>query len=413
MRECGGNVALILGLIAPILALVIGASTDYAIAVNERTRAQQAVDAASLAGAKELSLADVNRENVPAIVKAVVDATYNANRQSASNTSYAVTTNIVQQSGLPLQVQVNLTGEVATKFGKVFGLGDTVLNVISVAIVVGKPNVCLLTIEQTLLPSISLQNSAKVIGQNCGVYANSRYLYAVWAQDNSLLQANVICSAGGKGGGKGNYIPEPLTDCPQFDDPLAGRPEPTPGSCVATNLVIDSQMVTLDPGTYCGGLTIKGTADVTFSAGVYIIKGGKFYVSDTASVSGDGVGFYFSGSTTSFQFDSGTSVNFSAPKSGSMAGMLFFGSRSQFLAEYKILSDNARQLLGTIYLPEGHLTIDANQPVADKSAYTALVVRRFTANAGPTVTLNTNYDETDVPVPDGIRGAGLPVALAK
>jgi hypothetical protein len=59
------------------------------------------------------------------------------------------------------------------------------------------------------------------------------------------------------------------------------------------------------------------------------------------------------------------------------------------------------------------LTIDANQPVADKSAYTALVVRRFTANAGPTVTLNTNYDETDVPVPDGIRGAGLPVALAK
>lgn len=224
VRECGGNVALILGLIAPILALVIGASTDYAIAVNERTRAQQAVDAASLAGAKELSLADVNRENVPAIVKAVVDATYNANRQSASSTSYAVTTNIVQQSGLPLQVQVNLTGEVATKFGKVFGLGDTVLNVISVAIVVGKPNVCLLTIEQTLLPSISLQNSAKVIGQNCGVYANSRYLYAVWAQDNSLLQANVICSAGGKGGGKGNYIPEPLTDCPQFDDPLAGRP---------------------------------------------------------------------------------------------------------------------------------------------------------------------------------------------
>ena len=71
-----------------------------------------------------------------------------------------------------------------------------------------------------------------------------------------------------------------------------------------------------------------------------------------------------------------------------------------------------RQLLGTIYLPTGELSIDANQPIADKSAYTAFVVRMLTANSGPTVTLNTNYDQTDIPVPDGIRGAGQPIALS-
>jgi hypothetical protein len=96
-----------------------------------------------------------------------------------------------------------------------------------------------------------------------------------------------------------------------------------------------------------------------------------------------------------------------------MAGLLFFASRSQSNAVYQVLSNNAHQLLGTIYLPTGQLSIDANQPIADQSAYTAIITRKLTANAGPTIVLNTNYDQTDVPVPNGIRGAGMPVELTK
>ena len=75
---------------------------------------------------------------------------------------------------------------------------------------------------------------------------------------------------------------------------------------------------------------------------------------------------------------------------------------------HEILSDNARQLLATTYSPTGLLSIDANKPIADQSEYL-----KVTGNSGPTVTLNTNYDITDVPVPDGIRGAGQPVALKR
>jgi len=39
-------------------------------------------------------------------------------------------------------------------------------------------------------------------------------------------------------------------------------------------------------------------------------------------------------------------------------------------------------LLGTIYMPHGRLTIDANKPIADKSAYTVLVVQRIDLHAG-------------------------------
>jgi hypothetical protein len=59
------------------------------------------------------------------------------------------------------------------------------------------------------------------------------------------------------------------------------------------------------------------------------------------------------------------------------------------------------------------LHIDANAPVADKSAYTAIVARMLTLYGGPHLVLNTNYEQTDVPVPDGIKGVGQPVQLAK
>ena len=47
------------------------------------------------------------------------------------------------------------------------------------------------------------------------------------------------------------------------------------------------------------------------------------------------------------------------------------------------------------------------------AAYTAFVVQKLTATAGPTITLNTDYQLTDVPVPDGIRGVGQIVTLVQ
>ena len=63
-------------------------------------------------------------------------------------------------------------------------------------------------------------------------------------------------------------------------------------------------------------------------------------------------------------------------------------------------------LLGTIYLPQGRFTVDAEQSVAEESAYTALVVKRLELSAGPRLVLNTDYDETDVPVPVGVGPTG-------
>jgi hypothetical protein len=64
-------------------------------------------------------------------------------------------------------------------------------------------------------------------------------------------------------------------------------------------------------------------------------------------------------------------------------------------------ANDARKLLGTIYLPNGVLYIDANKPIADQSAYTIVVARRVELYSGPNLVLNTDYGGTDVPIPKG------------
>jgi hypothetical protein len=398
---------------APVFFLMAAAIIDMARVSKERELLQKGADIASLAAAKQLSLTDRSRENTSEIVEAVVGNYLKGSGVDPSAQSIKIMTTVYDAADTPLQVEVKASRIAQSLFKGWFGLGETLLSVQAVATIVGKPNICVLALDPTASGTIMLQKQAKVVGQNCAIYSNSTHSNGIKSFDSSSMSASMICSAGGKLGGKGSFSPEPYVDCPHFEDPLAERPEPSAGACVATGLVITNQTTTLSPGTYCGGVSISGHSNVTFAPGVYILKDGPLNVAGSSTIQGAGVGFYFNTDDATFTFETGTTVDLSAPKTGEMAGLLFFGSRSQTMPVYKIFSDHARQLLGTIYLPQGEISIDANQPIADQSAYTAIVARKLTANSGPTVMLNTNYDASDVPVPDGIRGAGMPVALTR
>lgn len=211
----------------------------------------------------------------------------------------------------------------------------------------------------------------------------------------------------------GTILPTPYLDCPQFTDPLAGRAAPRAGGCVATNLVIDNQTTSLSPGTYCGGLQIKGTSRVTLSAGDYFITGGPMKISDRSSLSGNGVSFYLD-TDVKLDADPESSLQLAASKTGPMVGLLFFAARTQATTiTHRIMSRNAQVLVGTIYMPNNTLMVDGDAGVGGASAYTAIVARRLELMEGPQLVLNTNYDQTDVPVPEGIRGATQPMVLTR
>ena len=126
-----------------------------------------------------------------------------------------------------------------------------------------------------------------------------------------------------------------------------------------------------------------------------------------SSLTGTDVGLHFSGPGASLQFDGDSSISLTAPKTGEMAGLLISEDRTNPEDQkFNILSNDARTLLGTIYLPQGRLFVGANKPIADQSAYTIVVARMFNLSEGPTMVLNTNYGSTDVPVPDGVGPNG-------
>ena len=98
-----------------------------------------------------------------------------------------------------------------------------------------------------------------------------------------------------------------------------------------------------------------------------------------------------------------------------MAGMLFFEDRDViFKFPHIIASNNARNLVGTIYLPGNTLQINSTDPIADQSDYTVIIARKFEMKDGPELVLNTDYEHSPIPVPDGVGNKARPIVrLAK
>ena len=284
--------------------------------------------------------------------------------------------------------------------------GVTPVQVTAKARFVGRNNICVLGLAGEG-KAVVIDDDARLTGTNCGVFSNSMDSNGLDIGKGAVVEATIICTSGGaKLGSSASVTPAPITDCPVLDDPLASRPMPSVGACDHTDLKIKDTTAAIEPGVYCGGLSIEGTASVTLNPGIYVIKDGGLKVKGGASITGEGVGFFLTGLADRIDFQSGTHISLSAAADGPMAGLLVFEDRNLAVAlKHKITSDDARVLLGTIYLPVGALVVDAKKPVADQSAYTAIVAQKIELNSGPNLILNADYDMTDVPVPAGIAGS--------
>ena len=407
-----GTIIIKFALAIPAILMAIGTAIDYSASHSRLTMLQSAVDAGAVAAAKELGLSDATTASTNAIVNAVVRAYLAENYgQKADISGVSISTAVTDD---PLAVHVIATETLNARFGDMLGLAATNLTAEAIARVAGRPNICLLGLDPDGTRTISLERNARATGNGCAVFSNSADTRGLAARDGALLEADLICSHGGVDGDTANFTTEPIVDCPIVDDPLAARPEPAVGSCLETDLIINNVTRTLDPGTYCGGISIENEAVVQFNPGIYVIKDGPLTVSGRASITAENVGFYLTGTDATINFTTQSSIDIAAPQDGEMAGILIFEGRSQPEGgRHMIRSTDARVLLGTIYIPRGTLVIDTNRPVADQSAYTAIVTRTMTLSSGPHLVLNTNYDLTPVPVPAGIRGSDQGVALLK
>src|SRR5205085_12520623 len=116
-------------------------------------------------------------------------------------------------------------------------------------------------------------------------------------------------------------------------DPLSAIPAPSFSGCDYINWSWSSSTsVTLNPGVYCGGITITGSGTVTFSSGTYILNGGGFNWGGSATLNGARVMFFITGqngyTAAPLNASGNGSINLTAPNSGVYEGLLFFQDRT-------------------------------------------------------------------------------------
>lgn len=396
-REDGGT-ALFFALSFPALAFGIGVAIDYANMLKYKAELQKAADTAALAGARELRMGSANAATIDTVTR---NAAFTSLSSLPEGAQASTTSSLLSQS---TAVQVNIGLDVKTLMGGLLVPEVKRVNVTATARMRGGAPICVIALNPSASKALNLDKNARLTGTTCAIYSDSTHINGIGTKDSAVITAALICSSGGVTNGSGGMTPAPQTDCPGIPDPLAARAAPAVGACAATNLVISSGTQSLNPGVYCGGIKVTGGATVTVNPGTFIIKDGPLTVENNSTLMGSDVGFYFTGSNAGLNFASGANtISLSAPVNGLLAGLLFFEDRNVVAGQtHVILSDNARTLLGTIYLSRGKLRVASNTPVADQSAYTVIVADMIEMSEGPNLVLNTNYGSTVVPVPDGV-----------
>lgn len=416
-RASSGNVALLFALLLPALLLGAGAGIDWQRWSAQKSHLQEFADAMALRGAREFLLANVQPSQIKEMIESAADGDL-ARRMTGGAVSLSATVDSGKGEVFVEAVQQPLKALIMSRFSPY----KDEISATATAAARGGTKVCIVALADAVDGAVSADNLATLDATPCSILSNSTASKGIQAKSGSRMKAGLICSVGGYEGSAGNFTPTPTTDCPEYPDPLAARQPPPVGGCDHQNFQIGYLgaivtalpliQATLQPGVYCGGLKIAAYADVHFNPGVYVIKGGPLTVGQSSTLEGDYVGFYLADDLATFSFEAESRITMSAPKSGPLAGVLFFESRDAPLNRtHRILSNDARRFIGTFYLSRGTLEVNTNAPVADSSSYTAIVARRLTLAGSPTLKLNTDYNLTDVPVPSGVGPVGGEVYL--
>ena len=335
-KDESGTVAVIFAFaLIPVLGFA-GAAVDYVRATQSRGKVQAAVDGAALAAVlAQVPTVSERQATAQKVFGAIRSEGLTATPAfSITNTSATVTA----------------SGQVETSLLKVLQVPH--ISVASRAKAVKAfegPPPCILALNRSVDKALILTGGAQYVAEGCVLHSNSSSSLSLVVDNNAAVQAGGYCAAG-KASVPTNLTPPARSYCEPLDDPFRNLPAPLASTCIATNMeVAPKQIVTLDPGTYCGGLTIKGTA--TLNPGVYIISG-LLTVSSQATIKGAGVMFYLTGASAGFTLQAGATIDLSAATSGQYGGILFFQDRLANPGFVNLFAGNSdTKVFGSIYAP--------------------------------------------------------------
>lgn len=347
-RSAHGGAAVWMALSMLPVAVLGGGAVDVHRMNTFQARLQDAVDAATLAGARDGDAGSAER---------VFDGSTFAGLGSVAARDFSASQGVLQGAA---------SGSVPTAFLGLIGVNTmhvaarSSASMQAASAAAGGP--CVYVLDQTANQAFLVNSGANIRAPGCEIHVRSTANPAAIYNSGSVVDTRRVCIAGARIIDNGGTHPNTQTNCQAASDPYAGRMPANPANnCQFNNGNYNGGTINLQPGVYCGWFNFNSAPTVNFAPGVYVIRNGGWNVNGGAWT-GQGVTFFFD-DTSKIQFNSGIAANLSAPASGAWQGVLFAErpglSRSQF-----VLNDSrGNRLTGLIYLPSRDVTYNSGSDV--------------------------------------------------
>ncbi len=400
-REGQGGQSLVLFALAAVTIVgMLGLAVDGGAVYALRRATQTAVDAAALAGARELL--SRKGDNGPETELAVLLAIHNQAEANAIEDSNGTPGDGINDSIEAYFVDVN-DDRIGARLGTIGGvpggsrgvevtahrfyhsffagvLGIDTLSVRASATAryeaVSAPW-GLLALHPSACNAMYVHGKGDLHVHNTGIHANSNCAAALQFAGQSETFADEVTATGGyEVQGPASVTPSPEGDHTAVTDPLAtllppsfvGLTEHGDRFNPVTLQINGPVAVTLTPGIYYGGIEITGQANVHFEPGIYILAGGGLEISGQGDVTGYEVFFYNTnnpfnplghGSYGDLYIAGTGIVDFTPPTIGPYQNLLFFQDRFNSQPFY-IAGNGLGGIQGTVYAPAALLDIAGN-----------------------------------------------------
>jgi len=392
--DATGQVAVTFALVLTPLVGGVGAAVDYSRASSVRTGLQAALDAAVLAGAGDTTAT----RNTTAI------NAFNGNFVPKDGSTAAQASFVLNDNGT---FSGSATATVPTTFMGVMGIQTIPISATSTAALAAIPPAgkakCLIALNLTAAKALGMSGSAAVNAPDCITQVNSNHPSdAVDMSGSTTISSAENCFVGkAKSWSVSAISPSPDAVCTAWSDPFASMTKPTVGSCDHTNYSAGAGEV-LQPGVYCGGLSISSKT-VSFAPGLYIIKDGDLNASGTSRLTGTGVSFFLTGNGAGVTTSGGSTYHLVAMSTGPLAGFVFYLDPTSTPASKSVLSGGSEIWFeGVLYFGKQNIELSGGSAGYASAPFTAYIADTYKLSGSSAININSDPTKTSVPIPSAL-----------
>lgn len=400
-----GSVAVQVGVGLVALLGVAGLGTEGTFLLYKQRQMQTVADSAALSGA----IADALSQDSAAEARAVAAGMGYVN--GVGNTAVTVRTPVSgPYAGSDDAVEVIVSQPQNVVLLRLFGDHNVTVHARSVASVSSSGGGgCVLALDPTADRALYLSNNATLTDLECAAIANSSSESAIYLNNNAAISGPIKTHGNWQLQNNAHLCTNNCTNtahAPVVDDPYADVTAPAAPACTGqSGSGMNNITRNLTPGHFCSGWDFKNNVTLNLAAGTYYIDS-KLSITNNTVVNGTGGVTLVINGNYAIDIGNNARLNLTAPTSGDLAGLSFFGGRTATSTVTQKFSNNAvLNIQGAIYFPNQILEIDNNGSTNPNGGCTHVIGRKIVLMNN--ARLSNNCEDTGVRTIGGSSSAQL------